>query len=73
MLNGLEKAAFEGCIKSPIIKNSLGRSITLEHNCFLIRYANNFIIGLVNSTFEIRNIIVSNVENFLKIRGLNLN
>lgn len=73
VLNGIEGAAFEGCRKSHKIKNSFGKDFIIEHNWSLIRYAYDFIIVLVNITPEIPNIVVVNIEKFLKIRGLKLN
>jgi RNA-directed DNA polymerase len=70
-LDGLETAAFRGVKKSVTIHNSDNNKKVLDLRFSLIRYANNFIIVL-NQPINL-GLIKKNVEEFLNIRGLQIN
>ena len=70
-LDGLETAAFRGIKKSVTITDSDNNKKVLDLKFGLVRYANEFIIVLNHP----RNLelIKKNVEEFLNIRGLQIN
>lgn len=68
-LNGLEKAAFEGCTKS-VRKIKKGKNIQTDYSLNLIRYADDFV---VITTHPNTDLITHNIAEFLEKRGLYIN